>query len=140
MTAFELPAPDAPASEWGRLAVSIPGFRWMPGMHDCWGRCAVSDAADGVQWVNPYNPADQCEPDHWPDPDDPATAGCLLALLGGQFTIRKRGPYALDWRGMAPLSPGTGDVMRTFGCCGDTLGRAVITAAATFGKWPGGGA
>ena len=34
MTALELPAPDAPAEEWGRLAVSLPGWRWMPGMLD----------------------------------------------------------------------------------------------------------
>lgn len=39
MTAYTLPAPDAPAEEWGRLAVSIPGWLWMPGMsipeNDC---------------------------------------------------------------------------------------------------------
>ena len=27
MTAYTLPAPDAPAEEWGRLAVSLPGGR-----------------------------------------------------------------------------------------------------------------
>jgi len=32
MTAqFKIPAPDAPAEEWGRLAVSIPGFTWPGG-------------------------------------------------------------------------------------------------------------
>ena len=64
-----------------RRAIACKGWRWMPGMHDCWGRCAVRDAAGGVRWVNPYNPADQHEPDHWPDLTDPATLGCLLALV-----------------------------------------------------------
>jgi hypothetical protein len=58
-----------------------PGWRWMPGMHDMWGRCAVSDASGGVQWVNPYNPADQHEPHHLPDLTDPATIGCIVQLV-----------------------------------------------------------
>lgn len=31
MTAFELPARNAPPEVWGRLAVSIPRFRWPGG-------------------------------------------------------------------------------------------------------------
>ena len=68
-------------TELAKRAVACKGWRWMPGMHDRWGRCAVNDCAGGVRWVNPYNPADQHEPEHWPDFDDPATLGCLLALV-----------------------------------------------------------
>jgi len=31
MTApYTLPAPDAPAEDWGRVAVALPGWRWRP--------------------------------------------------------------------------------------------------------------
>ena len=111
------------AEEWGRIAVSLPGWRWLPGMlNDKGGRLV-----DGVD-----------SPRRFPDPDDPATAGCLLALLGGQVTIRRRGQWVVEWRGMAPLAPGFGSVSRSVTGTGSTLGRAIIAAAAAIGRWPGG--
>jgi hypothetical protein len=93
MTALKTPAPDAPAPEWGRLAVSISGLLWIPGM-------AVDSGNDqGVVttvWRSDDEPDDvfvqydeECPAFNLteagdnrsvPDPDDPATAGCLLAL------------------------------------------------------------
>ena len=59
--------------------------------------------------------------DRLPDPDDPATAGCLLALLG---------PYA----DVVVYDCG----MWTYGVAFDTLGRACIAAAEALGRWLGG--
>jgi len=101
MSIYTLPALDAPAEDWGRVAVALPGWRWMEGMlaHGHMGawRTGAAGALAGS----------------WPDPDDPATEGCLLALLG-------RPHHGL-------LQPR-----------GTTLGRACIAAAAALGRWPGG--
>ena len=73
-----------------------------------------------------------------PDPDDPATAGCLVALLG----------LAMPgwWVSTTVLEDGTHIVRasrwghpRVEGR-GHTLGRAAIAVAAAHGRWPGGGA
>ena len=121
MSALQLPAPDAPAEDWGRVAVSLPGWRWMPGMlaRNFDGPVRVESVTDdqpGVlhrcRWTGNMTHADiRSMP--LPDPDDPATEGCLLALLG-------RSHHGL-------LQPR-----------GTSLGRACIAAAAALGRWPGG--
>ena len=70
----------------------------------------------------------------WPDPDDPATDGCLLALLGDRQLLldlptAKTGPGL--WRAF---------VSRRSPCFTErmTLGRACIAAAEALGRWPGG--
>jgi hypothetical protein len=51
-----------------RRAVSCKGWRWMPGMADLWGgRVREGDGIDRVHAL--------------PDLTDPATLGCLLALV-----------------------------------------------------------
>ena len=137
--------------EWGRIAVGLPGWQWMPGM-------AVDSGNDlgvvTVVWRSDNEPDDvfvqydeECPAlniieagDDWsrPNPDDPATAGCLLALLGRQVTVRQRGQWVVEWRGMAPLAPGMGPVSRSVTGTGSTLGRACIAAADALGRWPGG--
>ena len=128
MTAqFPLPAPDAPAEEWGRLAASIPGAP------ECWGDLEGQDGhdapgavcADGTWWLP--DSADGM----FLDVDHPATAGCLLALLT---------PIGCDI-----ASPGRHRGWRVIVCHGQvnyregsTLGRACIAAAAALGRWPGG--
>ncbi len=62
----------------------------------------------------------------WPDPDDPATAGCLLALLG-RCAVYDDGPVWVCEH----------DRGRGFGA---TPGRACIAVVAALGRWPGGGA
>ena len=65
-----------------------------------------------------------------PDPDDPATAGCLLALLGSGVRVWMDGADDL-W---------TVEVGGVRASMHATLGRACIAAAAALGRWPGGGA
>jgi hypothetical protein len=126
MTALKTPAADAPAEEWGRLAVSIPGWRWMPGMHWAWGD----------------DPRTDVEGESVPDPDDPATAGCLLALLGDPLT--RVFWYGINVTVRVNIMPPKGE--RVFiaehgerGFNQPTLGRACIAAANALGRWPGGG-
>jgi len=134
MTAqFTLPAPDAPAEEWGRLAVSIPGWRWwfeadwarpygLPGFT----RRSANDGWRRVSDVSECSMADEIAP----DPDDPATAGWLLALLGTARHVNfhrfhNSGLWHVYYNG-AQLG------------IGPALGRACIAAAAALGRWPGG--
>ena len=102
------------AEEWGRVAVSLSGWRWMPGMrNDRGGRLVVGDESAR----------------RTPDPDDPATAGCLLVMLGPGASINATGGRVTAWLRVAGA--------RVEGS-GTDIGRACIAAAETLGRWPGG--
>ncbi len=65
----------------GRRAASWPNWRWMPGMLN--GR-DESRHMGALQWAwrDPYrHHALGVEIDDWPDLSDPATMGCLTALV-----------------------------------------------------------
>ncbi len=116
MSALKTPAPDAHASEWGALAVSIPGWRWVPGMlgyNDYGGNDRIMDRSE----------ASQQNSDLTPDPDDDATAGCLEALLGGPVPTH-----------LAVMADPVASNLWHHG----RAGRARIAAAAALGRWPGG--
>ena len=124
MTALQTPALDAPGEEWGRLAVAIPDWRYMPGMV-----ASIGAAASRVDDIAHPWPMDVRS---WPDPDDPATAGCLLALLEPASPCPFRRPGGL-WVVTAGQPPtGSWDLPSL------PLGRACIAAAAALGRWPGG--
>lgn len=125
------------AEEMGRLAVRIPGWRWMPGMRirsgsvRSWGTVVTVHPAGFVDYWDPeleelfsgVHPS-------WLDidPDDPATAGCFLALLGPGVRAWMDGADGL-W---------TVEVGGVRASMHSTLGRACIAAAAALGCWPGG--
>lgn len=142
MTAIQTPAPDAPGEEWGALAERIPGFQWMPGMHDTegdrWGGVTLHDGAREVlrAVTAPQQYAYEWR-DRLPDPDDHATAGCLLALHsdspGWHWVEVDREQYGYrlcSWLGRAH------EVKR--GPLARNPGRACIAYAAALGRWPGG--
>jgi hypothetical protein len=142
MSIYTIPAPGAPAEDWGRVAVSLPGWRWMPGMlaRNFDGPVRVESVTDdqpGVlhrcRWTGNMTHADiRSMP--LPDPDDPATEGCLLRLLGDRALL-------LDLPS-AKTAPGLwrAFVSRRSPCFTERmpLGRACIAAAAALGRWPGG--
>jgi len=119
----------ADAEEWGRMAITLPGWRWLPGMRDRRTGERYEDG-DGPWEIN------KC-----PDPDDPATAGCLLALLGphpreGYMAhVLPPSSAVTKWR----IHMNTAQTGPT-SAYGTTLGRACIAAAAALGRWPGSGA
>jgi len=152
------------AEDWGRIATGLPGWRWMPGMRcrqrsdvgtlEPWEAAEVAGAhrrymgcARGKHWAV-FRPSKKRGlwssvsvrgggAWHWPDPDDPATAGCLLALLGpGEPTrsmslfVRRDGFEVDFWTGPTL-------VYRTPGPF-SSVGRACIAAAEALGHWPGG--
>ena len=131
------------AEDWGRLAVSLPGWRWMAGMRYFYGGFSASTGAseDYVDrlWEDDAGPYDHAIFPA-PDPDDPATAGCLLALLGPGWTVQLRnehGPHVIVTAGTASDERREVAVGRHF-YSASTLGRACIAAAAALGRWPGG--
>ena len=137
------------AEEWGRLAVSLPGWRWMPGMLALWSLDEdppmplrlTEDASDGHNYTT--NPvwsgvrSDREYNDHeldpewcWPDPDDPATEGCLVRLLGNP----RRARQALTAAG----HHNDAHRLHIAFMLGEGIGPACIAAAAAIGRWPGG--
>jgi len=126
----ELPAADAPASEWGALAVSIPGWRgpWacshtevcppMPGFvlfeGAVTGWCYTDDITSAARIrVSP-------DPDHW------AWWGWMLRLLGPERIAVSM------W--VDHITVGTDNLVMD----DSAFGRACIAAAAAVGRWPGG--
>ncbi len=118
------------AEDWGRVAVSLPGWRWMPGMLQ-WrtGPWMGSRRSVDSDYCDTGHEARVMGGDTWPDPDDPATAGCLLALLGHEAGMVQVWYDGARWRPNA-ASPWVGPM---------GLGRACIAAAEALGRWPGGG-
>jgi len=134
------------AEEWGRVAVALPGWRWMPGMLGAGpagprggrkraiitGTLAGDGAPRAVDYRGRRVPVWYVmgcdEADATIDPDDPATAGCLLALLGSSVMS------------VEPADDG-GWLVELYDLGvhhGTTLGRACIAAAEAIGRWPGG--
>ena len=141
MADLKIPAPDAPAEEWGRLAVSIPGFAWAPGMRQSQpggpgfaiyvGTVGGGTAAwHGFHGWGGYD-------DEGVDPDDPATAGCLLALLG-EWNGYAREKYVYSNGRVTPYRAVVRSCVDGITHESTSLGRACIAAAAALGRWPGG--
>ena len=117
MSALKTPDDDAPAAEWGALAVPIPGWRsprlpWLPYL------------------LSPSQTSNVPDPDHW------AWEGWLLRLLGNErwrLHLDDVGEWSF-WVNGPPETHGTGHLIHV----GESLGRACIATAAALGRWPGG--
>ena len=131
------------AEDWGRVAVSLPGWKWMMSMSDISGLIAL-------EWVDKKRTKLRCWDIHdpschgeytayylTPDPDDPATAGCLLALLGSRCLVRI---LPREGRALSEIVIPGGLTLdgRPHRINGHDLGRACIAAAEALGRWPGG--
>jgi len=117
------------AEDWGRVAVSLPGWRWMPGMlvpHRGYGRLDDDDVSDHPLYRLPMRD----DANAWPDPDDPATEGCLTRLLGPARAARQ----ALHAKGCHDDA----HRLHIAFMLGKDIGRACIAAAEALGRWPGG--
>jgi hypothetical protein len=151
------------AEDWGRVAVALPGWRWLPGMLDTdgdrWGGVTLHDGAREVLRAvsAPKQYAYEWR-DRRPDPDDPATAGCLLALVQGAIDVSFQcsawwTTYNVRCSRLTVGMTGDGDKweVRAHGhdphhnagwskpvATGSSLGRACIAAAEALGRWPGG--
>jgi hypothetical protein len=67
--------------------ITLPGFRWMPGMRDTEGRRFVGDTETAeplsifVEWLVDVARGGERAPRALPDLTDPATIGCVLAMV-----------------------------------------------------------
>lgn len=120
----ELLPPERTPGEWGNLACSLPGFRWLAGMYQLRPRIGTSYIVPRDDW-KPWD-------DETPAVDHPGTTGWLLALLGEVFTVDQHCGGDVSWW--------------TVSCRGDkgfliaggrTLGQACVELAIKNGRWPG---
>lgn len=126
--------------EAAAAAVALRGWVWVAGM--------AATSGGRVTWVD-HEP--QVDPDTlelvqppggvpyyfdeplWnrvPDPDDAATAGVLLAMLGRR--VVQLYPARTGWSVALAREGGDG----LLHCTEATLGRAVVAAAVALGGWP----
>ena len=156
MPALETPPIDAPAEEWGRLAVSIPDWRWpwdnaenihcppMPGWVCVaglgWtGRSNLTadswEYTDDLQFVHGDGRLIVPRQEILPDPDHWAWTGWMLRMLGN---LEKADELAdeLGLRRDECAADAVIDAVMS-GAPG-RISRACIAAAAALGRWPGG--
>lgn len=73
------------AENLGRRAVQCPHWRWMAGMLDTMGGRVVTVTTDLISAADDYGSIEAFTRNEWegsePDLTDPATLGCLLALV-----------------------------------------------------------
>jgi len=124
-------------------AMRLPGFVMLPGMrmlHRTFSNSDDGNPEDSV-WALVQPRLGQGWPwfpdgygygqgIHVPDPDDPATTGCLLSLLGpvheAREALAKQGAHTIAARLSRSLMLSA------------ELGRSCMEAAVKLGHWPGG--
>jgi hypothetical protein len=109
-----------------RRAVACPGWRWLPGMRH-------TTMIKGEEWfccrvAEKDAPREPRHPDALPDLDDPATLGCLLALVREVSGARAHVVPARSWHAWVVASP----VSRDF--WGNTEAEALVAALEAAGR------
>lgn len=129
-------------SDLGRRAVACKAWRWMPGMLDCHGRRWLTESPVGgypsVMW--PATERAEAGPAA-PDLTDPATRGCVVALLREVYrdrSLNTRCRATLRVHGVADsgMADGPWDVVATsehvtiglHGTLSDTEAEALVLA------------
>jgi len=114
----------------GRRAVACKHFRWMPGMRTDEGWRVIRGSKESRCWAYDENPENweiadnRLEDYNLPDLSDPATIGCLLALV--RWAWDSPSAYAMPW-GISPQS-GTPGGWSMMVAPDDTLPTAKLSA------------
>lgn len=82
-------------SEVAQRAVSCKGWRWLPGMRTSTGVRVLRIEEDGytIGWQEKAGHIWTVGPEHVPDLADPATLGCMLALVRQAWEDRRGSDY-----------------------------------------------
>lgn len=121
----------------GRDALACPGWRWMPGMlSSCGRRVSIVDTyplgvREGDNRARPdYGPVAH---DSWPVLTDPATVGCLEALVREahhQHVLCMPLAGGMVWHACRERNQGKGLVIGS----GGTKGQALVAALKAAGQ------
>lgn len=112
-----------------RALAAHPRWQWMDGMLSSGGRVVVdTSGAPGAHSRTAWLPlAVRVSTGHYPDLDDPATQGCLMAMLGDSLiSLERRASGPSDW--YAFFWGADNRLTRTpeEGTRGETIARAVL--------------
>lgn len=111
-----------------RAAAALPGWRWMAGMVGIVSRAAPLEDIKFRRTDLPQIVNVRAVPDY----RDPATAGCLLSMLGDDALFVEKAAPGMGWLHILPLLPRQDYAGSD---CYPTLGEACIRAANARGGW-----
>jgi len=118
------------SDDLARRAVACNGWRWVPGMLSTMGRVVRVGAHGPIFWGERYPRALA------PDLTDPATLGCLLALVREAYSCRSfvcvQGPSKFDSDDMPPWTVEGRDCVPLGG--GASEAGALVTALEAASK------
>lgn len=111
-----------------RALAAHPRWQWMDGMMSSGGRVTVDTlGAPGAHSRTAWLPlAVRVSTGHYPDLDDPATQGCLMAMLGDAFISLEHKAFYGAWQVLF-VGRDREHATSTQGTLGEALGCALLT-------------